>query len=663
MSGQDATRRFQTDLDAQRREVDSTTRELRGGPGQGRQSQNWDELDQVLMSGALAVAAAVGVLGVLVLVAGHVSTAFFGGGLPRYPPEEAPGVVLRFVTHPGDPAAAWEPVNSGTQVPGAEAWWATLILLAALIGFGAMLVVKARSAPAQRIVRSKRGDFAKRSQQHRLRVPDGEEGRLVVGTSGRSKLGVEPLHSLLVVGPSHSGKTSGLAIPALLEWRGPAVVASRRGHLIDETIGWRSHHGDVHVFDPGAATRYNRSGWVLLYDCGTWQGSIRMAQHLTAAAKASFGGRIDGGSPTAIESGALWTSAMAMSLAPYLFAGAADGRSIMEVAQWIEREERDEVLELLQPLDGTAARAHETTFFREDPARSTFFHFVYEVLSVYGDPTVAETAVRHEIVTDELLDGGSHTLYLTTPEQDQVRFQPLFATIVRQLLTTTNDRFASRGRPLHPPLLLLLDEAVGIASLEELAAVASSGATKGVQVVSIFEDLGRYDGLLDDAAGLLAKSHRAKLVLPDQGGRVAGRPGETSGSGGEGANQRLLPPEFDGKLGDSEGVLLDGNGAPVKLRLRRWYRDGELRRRVETEQDVVMPRERRQRVVTSPSPVDGEPDYSLMGQISAWDRRKGHSWPDRTGSYDPQEGGVDGHNPDPPDNVTPLNDARDRPHR
>src|SRR5262249_14434013 len=152
----------------------------------------------------------------------------------------------------------------------------------------------------------------------------------------RTTLALAPLQSLLVVGPARAGKTTALAIPALLEWPGPAVVASTstKSHLVDDTIGWRRHRGGGHVFDPAMVSRYHRTGWSLLFDCGTWQGAIRMAQHLTAAAEATLGGWSEGDETGDGERGPLWTGAMAMALAPFLYAAAAEGRTVMEAAEW-----------------------------------------------------------------------------------------------------------------------------------------------------------------------------------------------------------------------------------------------------------------------------------------------------------------------------------------
>ena len=88
---------------------------------------------------------------------------------------------------------------------------------------------------------------------------------------------------------------------------------------------------------------------------------------------------------------------------------------------------------------------------------------------------------------DELLDGGAHTLYVTAPIHDQARFRPLFAAVIRQVLTAVFER--ASDTPLAAPLLLVLDEAANIAPVEDLPTVASTAASMGLQLVTVFQDV------------------------------------------------------------------------------------------------------------------------------------------------------------------------------
>jgi type IV secretory pathway TraG/TraD family ATPase VirD4 len=355
------------------------------------------------------------------------------------------------------------------------------------------------------------------------------------------------------------------------------VVASTKGHVIDETIGWRSRQGEVHVYDPAAITPYYRSGWSLLAECATWQGAIRTAADLTLAAR---GAGVSDGPERAIGDGQgdLWRSSMSMALAPFLLAAVSSGQTVSVAAEWIEREERDEVLTILQGVDRMAARTHASTFMREDASRSAFLHAMHQVLRVYDDPAVASSMDLHEIVPEELLDGGANSLYLTTPEHDQARFRPLCSMIVRRLIATAYQQSANSGAALGSPLLVVLDDVLGIAPIYDLASLASTAPARGVQLVSVFQDTDQIITRYGENADNVIRNHGAKLVLA---GRPAGRPFAAD----------LVATELTDQLGAWEAALLYGSARPARVRLRPWFRDRELKRRVQTPQDVVKPAE------------------------------------------------------------------------
>jgi type IV secretion system protein VirD4 len=652
---EDQRRKARWELDRQvddaRRRAEQASRDPRrppaaaaGGSGSGAGASagpDWSRADEIAGIVAIPVVA----LAALPLAVGHVAALLTSGEWPRYRLADAPGIVGRVVAHPGDPGAAWDEVNTGGAVPGPVAWWVTFLLVAALLGALAYLVYA-----LDRALRAGRGGngWATAADRKPLVVRRNDPHRLVLGTVGNDAIGLRDTHSLLVIGPAAAGKTSGVTIPALLEWPGPAVVVSTKGHLVDQTIGWRSHQGDVHVFDPAATTSYPRSGWSLLADCASWPGAIRTARDLTVAAKASVGSRVDAGDLDGIANDALWSSSMAMTLAPYLFAAVASGRSISTAIRWIAREEQDEVLEVLRPIGGAAARAHETNFVRDDPDRSYFLHLMHRILSVYDDPVVAASMDRHEIVPDELLDGGHHTLYLTAPEHDQARFRPLSAAILRQVLATAYDRSAALAGPLDPPLLLLLGQVVGIAPIDDLAAVASTGAARGVQVVSVFKDMQQIDGHYGRKARLLVNNHPAKLVFP-RGPDVEDDLDEPT----------LVPPALEAELRDGEAALVYGNRRPIRLTLRPWYKVKELRRRRETPQDVWDPADHGGGTVHPHVPREQLGAWLRRGSERRGDLPDDPGFPSNTQSpeFTSIFGSVD-EDDTAPINVTPLSDAR-----
>ncbi|MGH2928810.1 MAG: type IV secretory system conjugative DNA transfer family protein, partial [Solirubrobacteraceae bacterium] len=74
----------------------------------------------------------------------------------------------------------------------------------------------------------------------------GEVGRAL----GRRVLAAEMAQSVAVVGPTQSGKTTALAVPAILGWDGPVLAASVKTDLVRDTLMWRRRCGTVWCFDP-----------------------------------------------------------------------------------------------------------------------------------------------------------------------------------------------------------------------------------------------------------------------------------------------------------------------------------------------------------------------------------------------------------------------------
>ncbi|HEX8802689.1 MAG TPA: type IV secretory system conjugative DNA transfer family protein, partial [Acidimicrobiales bacterium] len=555
-----------------------------------------DPAERAVLVG-LAVA---GVWTALVLATGHLSAFLFNGGWPSYPAAEVPGILWRAFTTPLDPGSAWDEVNTGTDPPGPLAWWFTFVLLAAAVAGIAFLVQRARQRRAVSEVAGIR--TASQRDVKKMDIARKDPGQLVVGTAGGHEIALKDHHSLLVLGPMRSGKTSAVTIPAVLEWPGPVVATSTAGDLVDHTIGWRSRQGDVHVFDPARATRHHTSGWTPLTTCRTWAGATRTAWDLAMAGKAAVG--------AAAGVGEFWFSSAARSLAPYLFAAAESSRTMEDVAHWIDAEERDEVLAELRTLEPDAAVAHAATFRREAAARSSLFHVMQQIVGAYLDPSVAASARTHEIEVEELLDGDPHTLYIVSPHHDRARVRPLFAAVVRQMLGAVHDKVARTRRPLDSPLLLVLDDAAEIAPVEDLPTLAATSAAAGVQVVTVFQDLTQIEIRHGDDAAAVITKHRAKLLLPGAGGvdavDLAERLGTDEGAGGRtGAisARPALSPDVVRQLPADEAVLLYDDRAPLRVKLRHWNKNRELRRRAGVAQDALTPGDGREREPTSPFPT------------------------------------------------------------
>ena len=548
-----------------------------------RPGDEWDDVIGVVL---LIVLACIGA----VLATGHLSALVFDGALPSYRVVDIPEI-LRGVAHrPGDPGRAWDLVNAGGRPPGPVAFYGTAAVLLAA-GIWIWLASTRTWTPS----RSDDGiEWATWWQSRRLRVRRCGS-RLVVGRAKRSGglIAVEKHHSLLVFGSTQSGKTTGLAIPAILEWPGPILCTSTKGDLVDDTAAWRATLGRVQVFDPADVTTHPGSAWSPMARSETWQGAMADAAALAAAGKTAVG--------EGVRMAGFWYAGAEKLLAPYLFAAARSGRTISDVARWIDSTEYEAVVDLIADHPD-ALNTHRSTFLRAEEARSSLFQVCQQMLAVYLDPVVARSAHTSEIVAADLFTGdGANTLYVTAPLSEQERFQTLFSTLVRQVIDAGYDHATRTRRPLDPPLLVVLDECANIAPVHGLDQIVSTAASYGIQLVTVFQDLAQLERRYDRAAKTIVNNHRGLVLLPgckdvdtlDLASHLVGdhsidRPSVTRQYGGQrssttGAEWRpLMAPALARTLRDGRGVLVYGNVPPIEVRLRPWFKHRRLRARART---------------------------------------------------------------------------------
>jgi type IV secretion system protein VirD4 len=434
--------------------------------------------------------------------------------------------------------------------------------------------------------------WAQRGDVASLRVRRSGGGRVVLGRVGRTAVATEARHSVLVLGPTQSGKTTALAIPALLEWDGPVVATSVKDDLVVHTRAYRATLGRTWVYDPtGAGGRIgNRSHWSPVTEASTWSAAQRVAQGLVGAAPSHVG----------MSDGAFWFSAAAKLLAPLLLGAARGGRPIGEVVRWTNLQETEEVRLLLEWAgERDALHALVAGLSRDERIRSSIYTTLETVLAPFEDPVVAESAERPDIDPVALLQ-GRNTVYLCGPAHEQARVQGVFTALVGAIVHAAVLRYERCG-PLDPPLLVVLDEAANIAPLPDLDQLASTGAGMGIQLVTVCQDLAQLAARYGpDRARSIGNNHRAKVALSgiadigtlDTISALAGeqavreqtytsdlREGRRSTSTAI-TYRRLAAADELRRIPPGRGVLIYGHLPPARLILRPWYRDAELRRRV-----------------------------------------------------------------------------------
>jgi type IV secretion system protein VirD4 len=546
----------------------------------------------------LALIAAMAGAGLFVWLWGGLAGTLFGGGWPRVAPSNLLLVLTRLPGRLSHPATAW-PSRARGELPGASGCYGALALV--VLGVATLIWVAARSGVLGALIGQRDGArFARGPELRPLRGrATRSRGRLVLGQHGGRLLYAEARHALVAFGPPQSGKSAGLAIPALLEWDGPVVASSIKTDLLAATMRRRRELGPAYVFDPFELSGAAAQTWSPLSTVTSWDGALEVAWRLAAA------GELD---RRQTEGGDFWAVAAEQRLAPLLYAAACGGGGIEAVVRWAYGQGSRELDQTLARLTGEASddaeladanaaydavRAFEA---QADRTRTSIEATAQALLRAYRFSRVARSARSSEITADRLLDERA-SLYLIGDAKASKLLRPIFLALLGEVVDRAYERATQNGGRLPLPLLLCLDEAGNVAPLPNLAEIASTAPSHNIQLVSIFHDLQQARSRYGQQAETVVNSHRARMLLPGVADLetlryFSGLVGEeevsertrTTGAGGttrsSGSRRRrpMLAAEALRQLETGEALLLYGRIPPVFVRLRMWFEDRRLRR-------------------------------------------------------------------------------------
>lgn len=533
--------------------------------------------------------AAAGLLA-LIWATGALAGVLLGSGPATVAPGETLAIALRLPSHLGDPRAAW-PAPARGRLPGAaDVYGCAAILLALVSALAALTMRAARGveipSPWQTRERPPAAAWASTRELAPLRVKAPQPRRLTLGRHGRRLLAAEAGQSVIVFGPTRTHKTSGLVIPALLEWEGPVACTSVKTDLIEPTLERREDLGEVWIFDPAQQTEYTRAQATPLGGVANWPGALRVAHRLVEAAKP---GSRD------LSDAAFWFANAEKLIAPLLLAAVRGHGTMATVVAWLD--EGPEACEAAVPPilrtagEKDAARAFLATQNREERQRSSVYTTAETILAGFADPRVAEET-READYTPERLLAGSNTLYLVAPRGEQKRLGTVLSTLVDELFATVEERSTSCGGPIDPSLLLLLDECANTAPIHDLDEVAATASGLGVQLVTAFHDLSQTQARFGRRAATIVNNHHAKMIgrgvsdieTLEYFSRLIGA-GEfeqrsVSTQRGERAHRSqtegdtyrdLAPAHVLRQSAEASALLVYGSLPPTPIMLRPWY--------------------------------------------------------------------------------------------
>jgi type IV secretion system protein VirD4 len=292
-----------------------------------------------------------------------------------------------------------------------------------------------------------------------------------------------------------------------------------------------------------------------------------------------------------------WQLLGAKLLSVLLFAAAGTGRSMADVARWVDVQDVDDVATALMEIGNQQALdAWAACTSRPENTLGSVYGTAETLLDVFGDPVIAASADRCDLDLDELLTGTNNTLYLYAPASEQERLRPLFELLVSVVIFKAEQLAATQpDGMLDPRLFVCLDEAGNCAAIKKLPQLATTGRGQGIQLLTIWHDEAQLQHRYGHRASTVLNGHRAKLLLSGQadpaslelasklvGDEAVVQTSETTGGDGRAsltesvAYRRLLPPEALRQLKPRRALLIYGHLPPVRIRLRPWFRSRRL---------------------------------------------------------------------------------------
>jgi type IV secretory pathway TraG/TraD family ATPase VirD4 len=186
--------------------------------------------------------------------------------------------------------------------------------------------------------------------------------------------------------------------------------------VLRATCAHRASLGAVWVYDPLGLSGVPGARWTPLAYCQTYTDARRIGRMLADAADI-HGHRA--------EDANYWQLLGAKLLSVLLFAAAGTGRSMADVARWVDVQDVDDVAQALMEIGNQQALdAWAACTSRPDNTMGSVYGTAETLLDVYGDPVIAASAEGCDLDLEALLGGANNTLYLYAPQSEQTGSGP-----------------------------------------------------------------------------------------------------------------------------------------------------------------------------------------------------------------------------------------------
>ncbi|PIM73893.1 hypothetical protein CTU88_03725 [Streptomyces sp. JV178] len=278
-----------------------------------------------------------------------------------------------------------------------------------------------------------------------------------------------------------SGKTSGLAIPAILAAPGPVLLTSNKAanDAFTATVDARAKVGTIWTLDPQQIAHHPREmWWDILADARDLAGAKRLAGHFVAASVDESSGAD------------FWSTAASNTLGALFLAAASHRRPITDVLAWLASPADRTPVDLLTDagheavaaqLQGTVSGATET--------RDGIYETARQYASCLLDPDVAAWVTPDKHLPEfkpSAFATSRDTLYLLSKDGGGSASAIIAAAADAVMRAAVVVAERSGGR-LDPPALCVLDEAANVCKISDLPDLYSHLGSRGVIPMTILQ--------------------------------------------------------------------------------------------------------------------------------------------------------------------------------
>ncbi|MFF2142212.1 type IV secretory system conjugative DNA transfer family protein [Kitasatospora sp. NPDC058190] len=473
-------------------------------------------------------------------------------------------------------------------------------LVTALLGGTALVIVLRRRAGAKSGLARKTDiaplldkEITQKARSLRPSLKDQKEiapadRGILVGTlsPGRAEVRASWEDVMVAIMAPRSGKTSGIAIPAILAAPGPVLLTSNKAanDAYTACVDARATVGRVWTLDPQQIAHHPREmWWDILADARDLAGAKRLAGHFVTASVDEASGSD------------FWSTAAANTLGALFLAAASHRRPITDVLAWLASPADRTPVDLLgdaghhavaAQLQGTVTGATET--------RDGIYETARQYASCLLDPEIAAWVTPAPGLPEfKPFDFASSrdTLFLLSKDGGGSA-SAIIAAAADAMMRAAVIVAERNGGRLDPPALCVLDEAANVCKISDLPDLYSHLGSRGVIPITILQSYRQGQRCWGEAGmDALWSAATTKIIGSgiddaDFADRLSRQIGEhdvqtvsvSNSDGGQSTSvsmrtKRILPPDEIRALPKGK-ILLFATGMRVAmLDLKPWYKE------------------------------------------------------------------------------------------